>query len=147
MVHQNKAKVRKFAWKRVLGTAVRLTIFSNIQLIKKKFGSNIDGHMKEQFWNYEACRFIIFKVITKNPPWKNIKYHISARKGSIAYKNFEVFMRNLTQSFNFACWYKGGIEFLPRQWPPGKHRFARSRKRLIHDFTVSTAHLRNIHGR
>ena len=97
--------------------------------------------MKEQFWNYEACRFIIFKVITKNPPWKNIKYHISARKGSIAYKNFEVFMRNLTQSFNFACWYKGGIEFLPRQWPPGKHRFARSRKRLIHDFTISTAHV------
>ena len=33
---------------RVLGTAVRLTISSNIQLIKKKFGSNIDVHMKEQ---------------------------------------------------------------------------------------------------
>ena len=47
-MHQNKAKVRKFPQKRVLGTAVRLTIFSNIQLIKKKFGSNIDGHMKEQ---------------------------------------------------------------------------------------------------
>ena len=47
MVHQNKAKFRKFPWKRVLGTAVRLTIFSNIQLIKKKFGSNIDG---QQNW-------------------------------------------------------------------------------------------------
>ena len=34
MVHQNKAKVRKCASKRVLGTAARLTIFSNIQLIK-----------------------------------------------------------------------------------------------------------------
>ena len=34
MVHQNKAKVRKYASKRVLGTAARLTIFINIQLIK-----------------------------------------------------------------------------------------------------------------
>ena len=48
MVHQNKAKVRKYASKRVLGTAARLTIFSNIQLIKNKLGSNIDGHVKEQ---------------------------------------------------------------------------------------------------
>ena len=46
-MHQNKAKVKKFRGKRVLGTAVRLTIFSNIQLIKK-IGSIIDGHMKEQ---------------------------------------------------------------------------------------------------
>ena len=33
-------------WKRILGTAVRLSIFSNAQLINKKIGSNIDGHMK-----------------------------------------------------------------------------------------------------
>ena len=39
MVHQNKAKVRRFAWKCVLGTAVRLTIFSNIQLIKKNLAA------------------------------------------------------------------------------------------------------------
>ena len=140
-MHKNKAKVRKFPWKRILGTTVMLTIFSNIQLIKKRFGSNYDRHMKEQFWNYEACRFIIFKVIIRNPTWKNIKYHILARKGSITYKNFEVFVRNLTQSFNLACWYEVGIEFLPKQWPPGKHSFARSRRRLIHDFTVSNAHV------
>ena len=157
-MHQNKAKVRNFPWKRVLGTAVRLTIFSNIQLIKKKFGSNIDGHMKEQSWNNEACRFINFKVIIKTPPWKNIKDHVSARKGSITYKHFEVSMRNLThsqkpsywrlvESFNFVCWYEVGSEILPKQWPPGEHRFARSRKRLIHDFTVSTAHVGNINGR
>ena len=87
LIDQNKVwciKIKQRSEKkRVLGTAVRLTIFSNIQLIKKKFGSNIDGHMKEQSWNNEACRFIIFKVIIKNPPWKNIKDHISARKGSI----------------------------------------------------------------
>ena len=102
LIDQNKVwciKIKQRSEKkRVLGTAVRLTIFSNIQLIKKKFGSNIDGHMKEQSWNNEACRFIIFKVIIKNPPWKNIKDHISARKGFIAYKNVEVFMRNLTHS-------------------------------------------------
>ena len=33
-----------------------------------------------------------------------------------------------------------------KRWPPGKHRFARSGERLIHDFTVSTAHVRNING-
>ena len=98
IIHQNKAKVRKFPWKPVLGTAVRPTIFSNIQLIKKKFDSNIDGHMKEQSWNNESCGFIVFKVMIKNPPWKNIKDHISARKGSVTYKNFQVFMRNLTHS-------------------------------------------------
>ena len=102
LIDQNKVwciKIKQRSEKkRVLGTAVRLTIFSNIQLIKKKFGSNIDGHMKEQSWNNEACRFIIFKVIIKNPPWKNIKDHISARKRSITYKDFEVFMRNLTHS-------------------------------------------------
>ena len=53
----------------------------------------------------------------------------------------------LAESFNFVCWYEVGSEFLPKQWPPGKHRFARSRKRLIHDFTVSTAHVRDINGR
>ena len=98
MLHQNKAKVEKFPWKRVLGTAVRLTIFSNIQLIKKKFGSNIDGHVKEQSWNNEACRFIIFKVIIENPQWINIKDHILERKGYITYKKFEVLLRNLTHS-------------------------------------------------
>ena len=96
MVHQNKAKVRRFAWKCVLGTAVRLTIFSNIQLIKKKFGSNIDGHLEEESWNNEAC-------------------HVRSY-------------------------------FLTKQWPPGKHRFAGSRKRLMHDFKVSTAHVRDING-
>ena len=87
IVHQNEAKFKKFQWKRVLGTAVRLNIFSNIQLIKKKFGSNIDGHMKEECWNNEACRFIIFKIIIENPPLRNIKNDISATKGSITYKN------------------------------------------------------------
>ena len=53
IVHQNKAKFRKFPWKRLLWTAVRFSIFSNIQLINKKFGSNIDGHMMEQFWKNE----------------------------------------------------------------------------------------------
>ena len=39
----------KQSLQRVLVTAVReLNIFSNIQLIKKKFGSNIDGHENEQ---------------------------------------------------------------------------------------------------
>ena len=38
-MHQNKAKVRKFPGKCVLGTAVRLTIFSNIQLIKKNLAA------------------------------------------------------------------------------------------------------------
>ena len=157
-MHQNKAKVRKFRQKRILGTAVRLTIFNNIQLIKKKFGNNIDVHMKEQCWNNEACLFIIFKVINKNPPWKNIKDHISVRKGSITYKNYDVFMRNLahsqkpsywrlTENFNCVSWYEVGSEFLPKQWPPGKLRLARSRKRLIHSFNVSTAHVRNINGR
>ena len=98
MVHQNKAKVRKCAWKRVLGTAASLTIFSNIQLIKNKLGSNIDGHVKEQSWNNETCHFIVFQVIVKNSPWENIKDHISARKGSVTYKNVEVFIRNLTHS-------------------------------------------------
>ena len=54
--------------------------------------------MKEQSWNNEACGFVVFKVIIKNPPLKNIKDHISARKGSVTYKHFEVFMRNLTYS-------------------------------------------------
>ena len=48
--------------------------------------------MKEQYWNNEACFFIIFEVIIENPPWnwKNIKYHISPRKVPITYENFEV---------------------------------------------------------
>ena len=96
MVHQKKAKVRKFPCKRVLGTDVSLTNFSNIQLIKKKFGSNIDGHLEEESWNNEAC-------------------HVRS-------------------------------DFLTKQWPPGKHRFAGSRKRLMHDFKVSTAHVRDISG-
>ena len=95
LIDQNKVwciKIKQRSEKkRVLGTAVRLTIFSNIQLIKKKFGSSIDGHVKEQCWNNEASRFIIFKV--KNTPWKNIKDHISARKGSVTYYNFEVSWR------------------------------------------------------
>ena len=44
------------------------------------------------------------------------------------------------------CWYKVGSEILPKQWPPGKH-IARSRKRLILDFTVFTARVRNINDR
>ena len=47
-MHQNKVKSIKFQRKGVLGTAVRLNIFSNIQLIKKKIDSNVDKHMKEQ---------------------------------------------------------------------------------------------------
>ena len=31
----------------VSGTAVRLNIFSNIQRMNKKFGSDIDGHLRE----------------------------------------------------------------------------------------------------
>ena len=46
IVYQNKAKFRKFLWKHVLGTAVKLNIFSKSQLINKEFGSNLDGHMK-----------------------------------------------------------------------------------------------------
>ena len=116
--------------------------------------------MKEQSWNNEACFFIIFKVIIENPPWnwKNIKDHISPRKVPITYENFEVLIINLThckkssywrlaESFNCVCLYELGSEFLPKQWRPGKHRLARSRKRLIHDFKVSTAHVRNINSR
>ena len=51
------------------------------------------------------------------------------------------------ESFNCVCWHEVGSEFLQKQWPPGKHRFARSRKKLIHDFKVSTAHVQNINGR
>ena len=36
---------KKFPWRRVLGTTVRLNIFSNIRLTNKKFGKNIDRHM------------------------------------------------------------------------------------------------------
>ena len=72
--------------------------YLNIQLIKKKFDSNIDGQVKELSWNNEACCFIIFKVIIKNYPRKNIKDHISARKAAITYKNFEVFLKNWTHS-------------------------------------------------
>ena len=53
----------------------------------------------------------------------------------------------LAESFNFVCWYEVGSEFLPKQWPPGKHRFTRGRKKLIHDFKASTAHVQNINGR
>ena len=48
MVHQNKAKVRKYASKRVLGTAARLTIFSKYSTNKNKLGRNSDGHVKEK---------------------------------------------------------------------------------------------------
>ena len=154
-MHQNKEKVRKFPWKCVLRTAVKLTIFSNIQLIKKEFSRNIDGHMTEQSWNNEACRLIISKIIIKNLLWKNKWPYFSEKR---VCKNLEIFMRNLTHSlkpsywrlagsFNFACWYEVGSEFLPKHWSAGKHRFGRSRKRLIHDVTVSTAHVQNINGR
>ena len=36
-------------------------------ITKKKFSSNIGGDIQEQFWNNEACRFIIVKAIIKNP--------------------------------------------------------------------------------
>ena len=67
-MHQSKAKIIKFPWQRVLGTAVRLNIFNNIQLINKKIGSNIDGHMKEDSWKNETCGFIDFEVIIEKPP-------------------------------------------------------------------------------
>ena len=96
IVHQNKAKFTKFPWKRVLGTAVSLNIFSNNLLIN--FGTNFYGHVKEHSWNNEDCLFIIFEVIIENLPWKNIKDHISARKGYITYENFEILLRNLKHS-------------------------------------------------
>ena len=37
------------------------------------------------------------KLKIKKPQGKTIKYHISARKGSITSKNFEVFSTNITQ--------------------------------------------------
>ena len=58
-----------------------LTTFSDIQLINKKFDSNIDGHMKEQPSKNEVCSFINFEVIIEKPPWKAIKDQISATKG------------------------------------------------------------------
>ena len=91
-------KLQKIPVKACFRGTVRLNIFSNIELINKKFGSNIDGHMKEQSWNNEICHFINFKVITEKPLWKAIKDHSSATKGSITSKNFEVFLRNLTHS-------------------------------------------------
>ena len=39
-----------------------------LQLINNKFGSNIDGHMKEQSWKNGACSLINFEVIFKKPP-------------------------------------------------------------------------------
>ena len=87
-MQQNEAKFGKFPWKRVLGTSVRLNIFSTIQLINKKFGSNIDWHMKGNYEKNEACSFINFEVIIENFPWKAIKDHISVTKGSITSKNF-----------------------------------------------------------
>ena len=104
IVHQNKSKFRKFSWKCVLGTAVMLNIFSNIKLINKKFSRNIDGHMKEQSWKNEACGFINFEIINEKPPWNVIKDHISATKGSITSKNFEIFFRNLTHSWKHSYW-------------------------------------------
>ena len=46
IVRQNKAKFTKFPWKRVLGTAERLNIFSNIQLIKTKLAAILMGIWK-----------------------------------------------------------------------------------------------------
>ena len=79
--------------------AVRLNIFSNIQLINKKFCSDVGGHMKEQSWKNEAYGVISFEVIKLNV----IKVHISVTKGSITSKNFEIFLRNLTHSWKFSC--------------------------------------------
>ena len=41
-------KLQKIPVKACFRGTVRLNFFSNIELINKKFGSNIDGHMKEQ---------------------------------------------------------------------------------------------------
>ena len=81
-----------------MGIAVRFDIFRNIQLINKKFGSNINGCTKEQSWKNEACGFINFEVIIEKTPLNVIKDHISATKGSIASRNFDVFLRNLAHS-------------------------------------------------
>ena len=80
-------KFRKLPWKCVLGTTLRLKIFSIIQLIKTKFGRNIDGCMEEKSWKNEVYSFINFEIIFKNSPWKSQKDHISATKGSIFSRN------------------------------------------------------------
>ena len=54
--------------------------------------------MKEQSWKNEACDLVNFEVLIEKPLWKTIKDHISATKGCVTSKNFEVFLRNVTHS-------------------------------------------------
>ena len=54
--------------------------------------------MKEHSWKSEACRFINFDVIIKEPPRKVKKDRISARKESITSQNFKVFLKILKRS-------------------------------------------------
>ena len=67
------------------------------------------------------------KSTIEKPPWKTIKEHISATKGSMTFKNFKVFLTNLTHSSKPSYWRfmeslkcvaeKRGT-FLPKNWPP-----------------------------
>ena len=54
--------------------------------------------MKEHSCKSEACRFINFEVIIKEPLRKVIKDRISARKESITSQIFKVFLKILTHS-------------------------------------------------
>ena len=58
-----KKQSSKNSRENVSGTAVRLNIFSNIQRINKKFGSDIDGHLREHSWKNEVCRLIRLEFI------------------------------------------------------------------------------------
>ena len=111
-----------------------------------KFGSNIGGHMKKRSWENEIPGFIHFEVIIKKISWKATKGHISATKGSITSKNFEVFLRNLKTyklSYwrfveSFKCVGEVGGDFLPKHWPPENTNFLDAERGLLECF-VKTA--------
>ena len=87
-----------------MATIVSRARSRNIQLINNRFGSNIDGRMKERSWKNEACGFINFEVIIKKPRWNVIKNHIPATKGSITSRNIEISLTKLKHSRKANCW-------------------------------------------
>ena len=113
--------------------------------------------MKKRSWKNEACGFINFEVIIKKPRWNVIKDHIPPTKGSITSKNIEISLRKLTHSRKPNCWrFVESFKWIADMtWEESftktlttwKHRFSRSKMRLIYYFKTPAAYVQNIDSR
>ena len=93
IVYQNKAKFRKFLWKHVLGTAVKLNIFSKSQLIKRNLAAILMDIWNNRPEKMKFAALLILKFLRKTSVEGHKRPYLSNKRVYNFWKLWDIYQK------------------------------------------------------